>query len=242
MRAYLIVRAARDVGPDAALSCGADALVVDLGDWTNDAERQDTRAAARRLLIDAGKTEDRPALYVRVAPLESAAIDGDLEALVPAAPDGVFLSQACGGASLQRLSAKLAVREAECGGEDGATGIVAMATQTPAAIFELGSYAGATRRLEALAFDCDSAALPGRVQPPGGPTGPFALARALTVFGAAAAQVAAIDRPFPDPADERGLRDECLFALRDGFSAKLAAYPTQIRLIKETFACDDAKL
>lgn len=245
MRSYLLVHAARDDDLDAALSSGADAVVVDLGDWAKSAEREQARAAARRFLGRARAMEGRPALYVRVAPLESAAIDGDLAAVAPAAPDGVFLSQACGGASIQHLSAKLAVQEAECGLEDGATRIVAMATQTPAAIFELGTYAGASRRLAGLAFDTQALRLSlgarGAPSAPDELAAPFALARALAVFGAAAARVAAIDAPFAN-ADADGLRADCLAARRDGFAAKLAAYPAQIRVIKETFASDEPTL
>lgn len=230
----------------AAASCGADALVLDLGGWTNGDERARARAAARRFLLEAKGAKARPACFVLVAPLDSAAIDNDLEATVPAGADGVFLSQACGGASIQHLSAKLAAREAECGRDDGATRIVAMATQTPAAIFELATYAGASRRLAALAFDFHLLRLAIGAQAErsarDGPTTPFGIARASMLFAAAAARVAAIDRPFPDASDENGLREECREARRDGFAAKLAVHPTQIRVINETFSGDAATL
>lgn len=239
MRSYLLV-AARDDEFDAALSSGADALVVDLGDWTQDAARRQARAAARDFLIRARKTARRPKLYARVAPLASAAIDADLEAIVSAGADGVFLPRACGGASIQHLCAKLAVHEAECGREDGATRIVAMATQTPAAIFALDDYAEASSRLEALAFDVEPLRLTLGAQIDGaslgGPSTPFAFARAAALLGAAAARAKAIDRPFPDTNDEHGLRDECRSARRDGFAAKLAVQIRQIRVINEAFA------
>lgn len=238
MRSYLLVDAAREDQLAAACSSGADALVLDLGDWTSGGERASARTAARRFLLETAAAATRPACFVLVAPVESAAIDDDLGAVVAAGAGGVFLSGACGGASIQQLSAKLAVREAECGRDDGATRIVAMPTQTPAAIFQLATYAGASRRLAALAFDFEALrlAIGARAEAKESPTAPFGFARASMLFAAAAAQVAAIDRAFADVADERGLRDDCGAARRDGFTAKLAIHPSQIPVINETFA------
>ncbi|PWB84145.1 MAG: aldolase [Methylocystaceae bacterium] len=246
MRSYLLVGAARDDELAVALSCGADALVLDLGDWANGGERARAREAARRFLLGAQGAAKRPASFVLVAPLDSAAIDDDLETAVSAGADGVFLSRACGGASIQHLSAKLAAQEAECGRDDGATRIVALATQTPSAIFELATYAGASRRLAALAFDFAALRLAIGAQAERAAqqdqTTPFGFARAAMLFAAATARVAAIDRPFPDAGDESGLREECLAARRDGFAAKLAVHPSQILLINETFAQDPPTL
>lgn len=240
MLSYLFVDAARERDVSAAASSGADALVLDLGDWTNDGARASARDAARRFLLEAASATTRPARFVLVAPVESAAIDADLAAVVPAGADGVFLPEARGGGSIQHLSAKLAVAEAECGRGDGAMRIVAMATQTPAAIFELSTYAGASRRLAALALDFDALrrAIGAETErsAPDVLTTPFAFARASLVLAAAAARLPAIDRPFTDVLDESGLREECRAARRDGFAAKLAVCPAQIRVINETFS------
>lgn len=241
MRSYLLIRTTPDSDFIAAMSSGADALVLDLGD-ENDVARGRRREAVRRFLEEARKAAVRPRLFVRVAPLDSGAIDADLEALVSAEPDGVFLSQACGGASIQHLSAKLAVQEAEFGLEDGAIRIVAMASETPAAIFGLGTYAGASRRLAALAFDTDLLGRSlGARSASGELTAAFALARSLTLFGAAAAGVAAIDAPCPD-VDEIRLRERCGAARREGFTGKLATSVSQILLINEAFGSEKATL
>ncbi len=221
----------------AALASGADALVLDLrGDF---APAREPAAALLRLPRPPGLR-----LYARVAPLSCAAIDADLAAVVAAGADGVFLPEACGGPSIQHLAAKLAVQEAECGRPDGATRIIALATQTPAAIFALGRYAGASARLEALAFDveplrralgAEPASLASEALASTCPASPFALARAGLLLGAAAAGVAAIDGPFAALADARGLIAECRAARRDGFSAKLALDGAQIPPINQTF-------
>ncbi|MBG0809461.1 aldolase [Methylosinus sp. H3A] len=230
MRSFLLVAPCEEAFA-AALASGADALVLDLGD----APARERAAALLRLPRPAGLR-----LYARVTPLASAAIDADLSAVVAAGADGVFLPEACGGASVQHLAAKLAVQEAEWGRADGATRIIAMATQTPAAVFALGSYGGASARLEALAFDVEPLRRALGAEPESlastRPASPFAMARAGLLLGAAAAGVAAIDRPFADLGDEQGLFGECRAARRDGFAAKLALDGAQIPPINQTFA------
>lgn len=235
MRSILLL-APREDEFAAARDSGADALVLDLGDPADparDAARE--RAAALLRLPRRGE----PRLYARVAPLTSAAIDADLAAVVAAGADGVFLPRACGGASLQHISAKLATQEAECGRKDGAVRVIAAATETPAAVFALSSYAGASSRLEALAFDVEQLRRALGAEPESlashGLASPFAAARALLLLGAAAAGVAAIDRPFADPADAAGLAAECRAGRRDGFAAKLALDPAQVPTINRSF-------
>lgn len=236
MGSWLIVEA-RDADLEATLASEADALVIDLGEPSREG-RDRPRAIAAGFLARA-RVRRRPALFVRIAPLDSAAIEADLAAVVAAGAQGVVLPKACGGASVQHLAAKLAVAEAESGRDDGATRIVALATQTPAAVFALGDYAGASPRLQALAFDVEPLrlALGATLDPTSlrDVSSPFAFARAALPLAAAAAGVAAIDRPFPMVGDEAGLRAECRAARRDGFSGKLAASPLQIREINETF-------
>ncbi|WP_036296034.1 aldolase/citrate lyase family protein [Methylosinus sp. PW1] len=231
MRSFLLI-APREEAFSAALASGADALAFDLGD-SADPARESMRRRAAALIAHPRPPGLR--VYALIAPLAGAAIDADLAAIVAAGADGVFLPQACGGASVQHLSAKLAVAEAECGRADGATRIIALATQTPAALFALSRYGGASSRLEALAFDTEPLrrALGATSD---GAAGPSAIARSLLLLGAAAAGVAAIDAPFADLADAAGLAAECRAARRDGFAAKLALDLTQIPPINQTFA------
>jgi citrate lyase subunit beta/citryl-CoA lyase len=236
MRSWFLV-AARERDLEAALASGADALVLDLGD-TDDAPAPARARAVAAEFLSAARGPS-PALLLRVAPLDSAAIDSDLAMAVAAGAFGVVLPRACGGASVQHLSAKLAVAEADRGRDDGATRIIALATQTPAAVFALGDYAGASPRLAALAFDSeplrralgatlDAGAL-------GAASSPLGFARAALRLAAAAAGVAAIDRPFPAVGDPAGLRAECRAARADGFSGKFAVSPAEVSEINAAF-------
>jgi citrate lyase subunit beta/citryl-CoA lyase len=113
-----------------------------------------------------------------------------------------------------------------------------MATQTPAAVFGLGSYAAASRRLAALAFDADELRVAlglAASRHDASVASPLAVARSLMSLAAAAAGVAAIDAPFLEDADQDGLRAECLAARRDGFSGKIAIAPAQVGIINAAF-------
>ena len=57
----------------------------------------------------------------------------------------------------------------------------------------------------------------------------------MTLLGASAASVAAIDTVFINFRDEAGLIKECVEAERDGFTSKLAIHPVQVPIINEAF-------
>ena len=61
------------------------------------------------------------------------------------------------------------------------------------------------------------------------------MARSLTLFGAAAAEVAAVDTVFPAYRDTAGFRADCMAAARDGFTGKMAIHPDQATVINELF-------
>ena len=199
------------------------------------------RAAARAAAARALKARDRvrrPALMVRVGLLADGESDLDLDVVVGLAPAAVLLPKALGGASVQRLSARLAVREAENGLEHGSTRIIAV-VDTAAALLNLASLVDCSARLVGLAWDAagfaaDIGAAPGR-EATDVAAGPRRLARDLTLIGAAAAGVAPIDASFLG-ADLEGLGAEARAARRDGFAAKIALDPDQARVINGVFA------
>jgi citrate lyase subunit beta/citryl-CoA lyase len=224
LRSCFVLRAEGERLLKAALSSGAAALLFELSSIDETARRKE-RAWAREALAEARSCapEREPSLYVRVAPAESNRVDADLAAVMPAAPDGVFLEDARGRASVQQIAAKLAVCEAEAGLPDGATRIVALAAQTGAGVFGLGTYAGASRRLAALAFDDAAVA------------GPGAVARSLLLLGAASAGVGAFDAAGRGFVDMDAMRASCEAARRDGFAGKAGFTAGEIAVIREVF-------
>jgi len=240
MRSLLFVPGDDEKKLAKALTAGADALIVDLEDSVAAAAKSAARAIVAAFLVEARQLAIRPRLYVRVNPFASGLTAADLDAVVPAAPDGVALPKCLGGADVQRLGANLAVREAEHGLADGSTRIIAIATESARALFGFASYRGASGRLEGLAWggedlSADLGAETNRL-PDGAYAGPYALARTLTLVGAVAAETRPIDAVATNFRDLEGLRAETLAARRDGFVAKMAIHPAQVLVINEVFS------
>ena len=117
--------------------------------------------------------------------------------------------------------------------------ILPIATETPAAIFTLGSYREAKDRLLGLTWGAED--LPAAIgattsrNDDGSYTSPYEVARALTLFAAHGAGVAAIDTVYPAIKDEAGLAAYAARARRDGFTGMMAIHPSQVEPINSAF-------
>jgi citrate lyase subunit beta/citryl-CoA lyase len=239
MRSLLFVPGDSPKKLDKGMASGADALIVDLEDSISSAGKAAARDTTRDFLKEATAAKSRPRLLVRVNGLDTGLIDDDLDAVTGVFPDAIMLPKAEGGASIMHLDAKLAAREALHGLPEGRIGIVAIATETAAAMFAAGSYRGARRRLAGLTWGAEdlSAELGAEANRDidGNFLDPYRLARSLCLAGAANAGVQPIDTVYVDFRNEAGLRREAQEARRDGFTAKMAIHPAQVAVINAVF-------
>jgi citrate lyase subunit beta/citryl-CoA lyase len=220
-----------------ALNSGADAIIVDLAQPAP-AERAAARAAAARFLEEARGRLGGPMLILRANSLDSGETDADLDAVMPSAPDAILLPGSLGAPSVQQLSAKLAVREAEFDLPDGETRIIAVA-DTAQSLFHMGTYRGSSGRLIAVAWSAESLRADIGAETDrdrlGEALGPYRLARELALLAATSARVAAIDTALLNIRDMEGLRAEALAARRDGFTGKIALDLAQVGVINDVF-------
>jgi citrate lyase subunit beta / citryl-CoA lyase len=236
MRSMLFVPADSERKLARGLDSGADALILDLEDSVAAANRPAARKLARDFLEAHGP--DRILRYVRINPLASGLALDDLAATAAGRPDGILLPK-CLPEDVRTLDHYLSAFEASAGAPVGAIRIVAIATETPQAVFALGGYAGVSPRLEAITWGAEdlSACLGGSNKTIEGEyDGPYKLARSLCLLAAAAAEVVAIDTIYTDFKDPEGLKAECLAARRSGFAAKMAIHPAQLAIINEAFS------
>src|SRR5580692_9042883 len=239
MRSLLFIPADSEKKLAKGFASGADCLILDLEDSVAPEAKQKAREQAFGFLADALPRSPRPRLYVRVNGLKSGLTEADLSAVMRAPPDGVILPKCLNGAAVQHLGAMLAVKEAEHELANGATRIIATVTETAASIFTMGTYAGASQRLEGLTWGAeDLAACLGAETNRGAGGGysfPYLLARSMTLFAAASAGAPAIDAVHRMFRDLAGLRLECEVAKRDGFAGTMAIHPAQVEIINEMF-------
>lgn len=213
-----------------AVRSSADAVILDLEDSVAPARKAEARAALKGFLAN----DSSPTLtFVRINSLDSGLARADIDALVDHRPDGLVLPKAAGRSSIERLDQWL------CEAGMDAMPILPIATETPSALFELGSYRDVGHRLAALTWGAEdlSAAMgatsarhsDGRFRPP------YELARSLALFAAHAAGVPAIEAVHPDFSDMNMLAIVARRAARDGFSGMLAIHPSQIDIIHAAF-------
>ena len=189
LRSLLFVPGDRPERFDKAAASGADAIILDLEDSVAPERKGYARDAIAAWLGEARNCT----AFVRVNPLEGGQTADDLAIILPAAPDGIMLPKAEGAASILALE--------ELAGAGRLPPILPIATETPAALFELGSYRSVRDRLAGLTWGAED--LPASIgatsarEEDGRYTAPIEMARSLTLFAAHAAGVAAIDTVFP---------------------------------------------
>jgi citrate lyase subunit beta/citryl-CoA lyase len=235
-RSFLFVPADSDRKLARAPESGAGALILDLEDSVG----PDRKPVARQMAADWLRSRAAtPQAWVRVNALDTGLTMADLAAVVAARPDGIVLPKCEAAADLLRVDAALSALEAREGLPDRAIPVMPLVTETPAAMFTLGGYAGAPR-LAAITWGGEdlAAGLGARANrlPDGTWDEPYRLARALTLFAAGAAGVPAIDTVYADARDLEGLRAECEAGRRMGFVGRMAIHPAQVAVIDAAYA------
>jgi citrate lyase subunit beta / citryl-CoA lyase len=233
LRSLLFVPGDRPDRFGKAAASGADALILDLEDSVAESRKDEARLAIADWLA-----RDRAVpCFVRVNPLGGEATAADLRAILSGRPDALVLPKAEGAASVRAL--------VDLAGA-GCPPVLPIATETPAAIFQLGSYAECGERLIGLTWGAED--LPAAIgaatarEADGRYTAPYAMVRALTLFGAHAAGAAAIETVFPDIADSAGLAAYVARGRRDGFTGMMAIHPAQVAAINAGFTPSDAEI
>jgi citrate lyase subunit beta/citryl-CoA lyase len=246
MRSFLFVPADGSSKLDKAMASGADAVIIDLEDSIAPERKENARHTALDFLKAHAAKRDRPRLLVRINGLDTGMTDADLDAIVAGAPDAVMFPKAEGGATVTHLDAKLTAREAIAGLAEGHIKILAQAVESAVGLFSAGTYRGCSRRLIGLTWGPEdlSAELGAEAnrEADGTLTEPYRLARAMCLYGAAAARVPAVETIHVDFRNLDALRHDTEIARRDGFVGRLAIHPAQVSIINAVFTPTAAQI
>lgn len=227
MRSLLFVPADLGRKIDKALMCGADMIILDLEDSVAPQNKPDARKLAAQVL--ARPRPEGTRVFVRVNALDTGLTADDLDAVIPGKPDGLIQPKTATGGCVEQLAAMAG----------SAMPIIAIATETARAMFGLGSYHKLKANLLGLAWGAEDLSNELGAQanrtPDGRLTEPYRLARTLCLYGARAAGIEPVDTVYVDFRNEAGLEADCIEAVRDGFTCKMAIHPAQIEVINRVF-------
>ncbi|HMN73819.1 MAG TPA: CoA ester lyase [Rhodoblastus sp.] len=244
LRSLLFVPGDSDKKFAKARGCGADALILDLEDSVAPPKKTEARAAVSRLLDDRGVRDW--SFFVRVNPFDTGLTLEDMAAVVKPGLDGLLIPKANSAQDILRIAHYLDAFETRAGLTVGSVKILVVVTETPVAMFHLGSYAPSHPRLVGLTWGAEdlSAAVgaTGAREADGGWTEPYRYVRTQCLFAAAAAEVAPIDTLYADFRDSAGLEQSCRLARRDGFTGRIAIHPDQVATINACFSPSEAEI
>jgi citrate lyase subunit beta / citryl-CoA lyase len=246
MRSLLFVPADGGTKLDKAMASGADAIILDLEDSISPERKEQARRAALEFLKSTTPRKERPRVLVRINGLDTGMTDADLDAIVVGRPDAVLFPKAEGGATVTHLDAKLTAHEVIAGLPEGSIKILAQTVESAAGLFSAGTYRNSSARLIGMSWGPEdlSAELGAEAnrEADGTLTEPYRIARAMCLYGAAAAKVPAIETIHVDFRNPDVLRNDTELARRDGFSGRLAIHPAQVPVINAVFTPSAAQI
>ncbi len=236
MRSWLFAPGDSERKMDKALGGEADIVILDLEDSVAVENKPNARAMVAEFLK--ANAEHRRRTWVRVNPLDGGSTIDDLKAVIAGRPGGIVLPKAERGGDVERLDGLLTPLELEHGITPRSTPVLALVTETAAAMFGTGTYQGAPR-LAAMTWGAedlaDSIGALGNTDPTGAYRPTYELARSLCLLGAAAAGVLAIETIMADFRDLEGLKARAETVRRDGYKGMLAIHPAQVPVINAAF-------
>ena len=212
-----------------AAASGADCVVLDLEDGVAAGRKQVARETVASCLqtLDFGASEK----LVRVNPVGSDLHPGDIEAALPARPDGFVIP---------KVESAEQVREVVRRTSPAPLALLAL-VESALGVVRAAEIAAADPRLAALLFGAeDLAGDLGATRTPEGAE--MAWARGAVVVTAAAFSLQAIDTVFVDLGDQERLSREAHEACEMGYAGKMAIHPKQIPVIQEAFTPSDQEI
>ncbi|MDD2695344.1 MAG: CoA ester lyase [Anaerolineales bacterium] len=221
-----------------AVTLDVDCICMDMEDGVASSRK----AQARTTIHDALRELDfsRSERLARINPVASSLAQVDLEAVLPARPDGIVVPKVESSEELRWVDEQIRKAEASHGWPLQSIRMLAI-IESARAIVDLREIASACKRLDGLIFGAED--LAGDIGAVRTPTAWEVLyARSAVVTIAAAYKLHAIDMVYMDFHNEAGLREECLHGRQLGYSGKQIIHPNQVGPVQAAFTPDEAEI
>lgn len=231
LRTLLFVPGIRPNMIERARNLPADVLVLDLEDSVPIAEK----AAARDLVKNSleGMAQRGQMVFVRINGLHTGLAEEDLKAVIGPHLDGINLPKPASGEDIRQADAMITALEKERGLEIGHIRILPW-IETAVAVVKAFEIATASPRVVGISFGAEDFTLDMGIQRTQEGT-EILYPRAMVAVAARAANVLAIDTPYPAYTDEAGLIRETEVAKQLGYQGKFLIHPSQIEPVNRVF-------
>jgi citrate lyase beta subunit len=221
-----------------ATTLGADSVCLDLEDGV----ALNRKIEARLLVAHALRTLDFGASekLARINAIGSGLERDDLQAVVPAHPEGIVIPKVNDAEQIRWVSAQLDEMERANGFERGSIYLIGM-IENARGLLNVAQIASADARLQALIFGAeDYAADVGAIRTRDGME--VLYARSAIVAACAAFGLQAIDLLHLDFRDPDSLRVEAQRGAQLGYAGMQVIHPNQVPIVQDVFTPDDAAI
>jgi citrate lyase beta subunit len=218
-----------------AASLGVDSVIMDLEDGVALNRKDEARQMILYALqnVDFGRSER----LVRINPVDSGLENDDLAVTLPGKPDGYVIPKVETAHAVWSVGKHVEKAEWQPDFVPDAIRLLAL-IETAWGVVNLKEIAGADKRLDALIFGAED--LAGSIGATRTNEGwEVFYARSAVVTYAAAFGLQAIDTIYADFNDVPDLTADAEFAMRMGYSGKLAIHPRQVAPLEAVFTPTD---
>jgi len=221
-----------------ATTLGVDCICMDMEDGV----AFNRKSAARDTIVQALNTLDfgRSERLARINPVGSGMETDELNAVLPAHPDGIVIPKVENGDQIRWASTLIAGVERQYAWSVGEITLIAI-VESALGIINLREIASADPRLRGLIFGAEDLAGDIGAQRTAGAEEVF-YARSALVTHAAAFNLQAIDLVHIDFRDTEGLILESKQGARMGYTGKQIIHPNQVNPVQEAFTPDDESI
>ncbi len=222
----------------AATELEADSICMDLEDGVALNRKAEARQTVVRALeeLDFGRAER----LVRINATDSDLAMDDLQAVLPARPDGIVVPKVRSGDHIQVLHEQLASAEHKYGFPVGSLKLL-LIIESARGVIRLDEIYQASARIQALIFGAeDYSADVGALRSEQGLE--VLWARSKVVAYARSIGADAIDIVYPDFRDQAGFTDQARAGMGMGFTGKQLIHPNQIGWIHQVYTPSEAEI